>query len=88
MASNCDGTVIKKECTETWDIIIERPIEGPVRMHKQGPGVSRAIVNITGDGASGCSRMFGACSNNVKIGTTETAYSGTPYKITTIRCGK
>lgn len=84
--TSCDGKVIKKECTETWDIIIERPIEGQVRMHKQGPGVSRNITNITGDIGGGSCRVFGACGNAAKIGITESIYSGTPYKITTIRC--
>lgn len=84
----CDTRVIiKQECVSTKDIIILRPIDGSARIFSQGDGIKRSTVTIAGelDGLS-CD-VFGAdCSGSAKIGSSEVAYSGTPYKISTIRC--
>ena len=78
--------ILKEECTETRDILISRPIEGRVKIFDQGKGIKRSTINVMGDlGGGSCKVYSGDCSGNAQIGTTETVYSGTPYKISTIR---
>jgi hypothetical protein len=85
--NNCETVVIKSECTETVDIIQMHPIEGRVRMFEQGKGMKTALVSVAGDLKASACKIYGKeCSGTAKIGTTETVYSGTPYKISTIRC--
>ncbi len=88
--SGCGSmVVIKSECTETKDIIVERPIEGSVKMHFQGDGITRSLLTVAGEiGGLTCSAFGKNCSGTAEIGTSETIYSGTPYKISTIRCAE
>lgn len=82
-----DKVIIKKECTETRDIITMRPVDGKVKLYDQGKGIKRSVISITGDiGGASCDAFGEDCSGPAKIGTTETMYAGTPYVISTIRC--
>jgi len=85
--ANLLNVVIKEECTETRDIIIQRPVEGVVKIYDQGEGIKRSFVSVTGELKAGSCNVYSKnCSGAAKIGTSETIYSGTPYKISTIRC--
>ena len=88
MSTGCAPIVIKDECTTTRDIILMRPVAGRVRIADQGEGIKRSIISVAGDidAAGSCSAYGENCSGVAMIGSTETIYSGTPYKITTIRC--
>ena len=78
--------IIKQECTETRDILIERPINGRVKIYDQGEGIKRSVVSIAGSVSGGSGNLYGeGCSGVVEVGSSETMYSGTPYKITTMR---
>ncbi len=87
MPSNKCEVVIKEECTETRDIMIMRPVEGVVKIFDQGEGIKRSMVTIAGEVKGGSCNVYSKnCSGAAKIGVSETIYSGTPYKISTIRC--
>lgn len=84
-----DNVVLKQECTETRDILISRPIEGQVKIFDQGAGIKKSMVSVSGEiNGDSCTIYGGNCSGSAKIGTSETIYSGTPYKISTIRCAE
>ena len=88
MSSKCSkAVVIKQECTESRDIIIERPISGKVVMYDQGKGVKRSVISVAGELKGNSCKIYGEnCSGTAEIGTTETKYAGTPYTISTVRC--
>lgn len=83
----CEAVLTKSECVETWDIIVARPILGQVRIYEQGQGVKRSMVTVAGELSSGACKIYGkGCAGAAEVGTTESMYSGTPYKISTVRC--
>lgn len=80
---------IKEEIITTQDVIIQKPIVGRASIHVQGNGLKTSNISIVDDApvAAGSCQMFGpAGSGAADASVSHSAYSGTPYVITTIRC--
>ena len=88
MSSSFDAVKTKCECTESADIITLRPIEGKVKLMVQGAALKRSSVTFASMDSvnpSGTCMTYGSnCSGLAEVGVTESAYSGTPYKVVTL----
>ena len=86
MQSSCSDIVTKSECVETIDIITVRPIDGTIKIFKQGAGPKTGYVVMANQVSS--TRPDSDCeaiSGGTLISKASVVYSGTPYKITTLR---
>ena len=77
--------ISKKECVETIDIIIARPINGKLKIYKQGKGPKTGYVVKSAPENEDVDFDCEGTRDGVLVSKAATAYSGTPYKLKTLR---
>jgi len=82
-----DPVLIKEEVTEKTDIMVLRPTSGQVQVHEQGSNLKETSLTFAcGSAMSGsCSVYASSGSGAAEVGTSDSAYAGTPYVVSTIR---
>ena len=80
------NVVVRSERVEVRDTLIMRPVKGPLKMYDQGRGLTMSTVSVAGEIDGSRCKVYGPVTGGTVVGTVEMAYSGVPYKTTTIRC--
>ena len=79
------SVVTKRECVQTMDYMVSRPIKGRERLFVQGRGAKSGYVVIANHKNEKIESDCEAINSGHMVSKASAAYSGTPYTITTIR---
>jgi hypothetical protein len=84
----CGSVLIRRQAGSTYDVMIERPANGPARVIVKGSGLDEGTYVVAGmdAGGGGSCNVYGqgGSGGGAVVSGTVTKDSGTPYSVTTI----